>query len=238
MSSAVVVALSLIASDPAPATASSASAPVDQPAPAQPKYRGTGLLTATGLLAGTSLALTIARNAKLAKDCPLDPKMPVACTYSFKTDLGLAAGQWSLNLANVGVAPGAGVMLARYHAWKDAGTGKQRKLGAIMGAGGAVLGVGAVGVISSVALAFTMSKRCLDKEIDSGDPLAGDRCLRRAYAGWTMWNWSSFAMVSAGAAMLAYGSTYKRHASKREQRVQVSPYGGRGQAGVMVAGRF
>jgi hypothetical protein len=204
------LALTLAATEPSASSetppAPSVQAPADSPADAtQPRHKGTGLLATTGVLGGTSLAVTIARSVVLKKNCPLNDNNPSQCTYDFGSDIGLAAAQWSLNLAHVGVAPAAGHVLGKYHAWKDAGEGRERNIGAIMGAGGGLLGVGIAGVGTSIALAFVLPTRCVNVEIDSGDPLAGDRCLLKSYPAWTMTNWASFAMISSGAAMLTYG---------------------------------
>ena len=79
---------------------------------------------------------------------------------------------------------------------------------------------------------------CLDKELESGDPLAGDRCLLKAFPGWTMTNWASFAMVGAGAVMLAYGSSYKKRKAARITNLQVSPYVSSTYTGIGLAGQF
>ncbi len=239
MPTSSLLVLSLLAADPTPATASTAAPPADT-GPAQPKYRGTGLLATAGVLGATSLSMMIGRNVMLHKGCPLDNGSAVAqCTYNLRSDVALGSVQWAANLTNLGIAPGAGVMLARYHAWQDGNTGKQRPLRAIMGAGGGVLGVGVAGVITSVALSFVLPVKCLDKEVASGDPLSGDRCLLKGYAGWTTLHFASFSMVSAGAAMLAYGGAYRRASAGRAQaKLSVAPFGGRGQAGLAISGRF
>jgi hypothetical protein len=211
---------------------------VAEPVPKAPRHKGTGLLATTGILGGTSLVVTIARNALLRKNCPLDDGTAVRCHYDFGSDIGLAATQWSVNFAMVGFAPGAGYTLGRYHAWKDSTTGKQRNIKAIMGGGGGLLGAGVLGLGTSIALAFVLPARCVDKELESGDPLAGDRCLLRAYPGWTMMNWASFAMIGSGSAMLAYGSAYKKGQAFRSARLQLSPQLGRSYAGVGVSGQF
>lgn len=238
VTAALVLATPALARAAEPAPVTGATAPVDAPPKKdEPRYKGTGLLVTTGLLGGTTLAVTIARSALLKKNCPLEGMGAAKCSYDFGSDIGLAATAWSLNFATIGVASGAGVMLARYHAWKDAGTGKRRKVNAIMGAGGGLLGVGVIGIATSAALAFVLPAKCVDKELGGGDPLAGDRCLMRAYPAWTMTNWASFAMVSSGAAMLAYGSTYKRNRGTLAS-LQVAPFIGRTVAGLGVGGRF
>ena len=105
----------------------------DTPTRPEPKHKGTGLLVATGVFGVTAFSVTVARNAILKKNCPLSDSMPVAaCTYEFGSDIGLAATQWVSNIVTVSLAPAAGTVLGRYHAWKDAGTGKQRKAKALM----------------------------------------------------------------------------------------------------------
>lgn len=239
MPTSTLLVLSLLAADPTPATSPASATPADTGS-AQPKYRGTGLLATAGVLGATSLSMMIGRNVMLHKGCPLKDGAAVAqCTYNLRSDIAMGSVQWAANLTNLGIAPGAGVMLARYHAWHDGTTGRQRPLRAIMGAGGGVLGVGLAGVATSVALSFVLPVKCLDKELASGDPLAGDRCLLKGYAGWTTLHFASFSMVSAGAAMLAYGGAYRR-ASKggAQAEVNVAPFAGRGQAGLAISGRF
>jgi hypothetical protein len=233
-----------VAADTEPSTETapppvSGSAPADAPpARPQPRWKGTGLLATTGVLGGASLAVTITRSVLLKKNCPLSGAGAAQCSYDISSDIGLAATSWSLNFATVGLAAGSGVMLGRYHAWKDAGDGRQRKQKAITATGGALVGVGIAGVGTSIALAFVLPTRCVEKELGGGDPLAGDRCLLKAFPAWTMTNWASFAMISSGAAMLSYGSVYKKNRDRATARVQLAPFAGRTYAGVGVGGQF
>ena len=210
----------------------------DTPTRPEPKHKGTGLLVATGVFGVTAFSVTVARNAILKKNCPLSDSMPVAaCTYDFGSDIGLAATQWVSNIVTVSLAPAAGTVLGRYHAWKDAGTGKQRKAKALMGAGGGLIGAGVVGVGTSIALAFVLPARCVDKELDGGDPLAGDRCLLKAFPAWTMTNWASFAMIGAGGGMLGYGNAYRRSRPTMAS-LRFAPSAGPTYTGFGVSGRF
>ena len=204
---------------------------------AEPKYKGTGLLATTGIIGGASLGVTIGRIVMLKKNCPLDPMGTQACTYDFGSDIGLAATAWTLNFANIGLATGAGVMLGRYHGWKDAGEGRTRKFRTIQGVGGGLVGLGVIGIATTSALAFVLPVRCAEKEIMSGDGLEGDRCLMRAFPGWTIGNWASFAMVASGGAMLAYGSAYKSRRGKVAD-FRITPNAGPTYAGVGMSGRF
>jgi hypothetical protein len=224
----------------APATPPPAVAPADTPPPRpRPRFKGVGLLATGGALAGTSLALTIARSVLLKKNCPLEDPMGAAqCTYDFGSDIGLAASTWSINLATIGFAAPGGVLLGRYHAWEDSTTGRVRKAETIMGVGGGLLGAGIVGVGTSIGLAFALPARCVDKELQSGDPLAGDRCLLKAFPAWTMTNWASFAMIGTGSAMLGYGIHYRKHRGTVLSQLQPSPFFGRTYAGIGMSGRF
>lgn len=244
---AFALASSLLLQDPAASAAPSAPPPATMAAPVadappprpEPRWKGTGLLATTGVLAGTGLAVTIARSVLLKKNCPLGDAMGAAqCTYDFGSDIGLAATQWTVNLATVGFAPAAGVMLGRHHAWKDTQVDRTRPIPVLMGTGGGLLGLGIAGVGTSIALAFVLPARCLDKELESGDPLAGDRCLLKSFPAWTMTNWASFAMIGSGAAMIGYGNAYRKSRPARMARVQVSPFAGRTHAGVGVGGQF
>src|SRR5262245_13007765 len=99
VSAAFVLSTSTVAlaAEPAPA---GATAPVDAPPKKdEPRYKGTGLLVTTGLLGGTTLAVTIARSALLKKNCPLEGMGAAKCSYDFGSDIGLAATAWSLNFA-------------------------------------------------------------------------------------------------------------------------------------------
>lgn len=245
---AIALASTLLVQDPAatagtsaptappPAAASVTDAPPVRP---EPRWKGTGLLATTGTLGGAGLAVTIARSVLLKKNCPLDDAMGAAkCTYDFGSDIGLAATQWTLNLATVGFAPAAGVMLGRHHAWKDTQSGRSRPIPVLMGTGGGLLGVGIAGVGTSIALAFVLPGRCLDKELESGDPLSGDRCLLEAFPAWTMTNWASFAMIGSGAAMLGYGTAYRKNKPSRVAQLRFSPFAGRTYAGFGFGGRF
>jgi len=222
-----------------PPAATTASAPKADTAPARPapRYKGTGLLATTGVLGGAALAVTITRSVLLKKNCPLEGTS-TQCTYDFGSDIGLAATQWSLNLATIGFASGAGVMLGRYHGWKDATEGRERNRKAIMGAGGGVLGAGVASVGTAIALSFVLPKRCVDKELESMDGLAGDRCLLKAFPAWTMLNWAGFAMISSGSAMLAYGSAYGKSRNRHVSDLRFSPSFARNYAGFGVSGRF
>lgn len=204
---------------------------------AEPKYKGTGLLAATGTVGAASLGVTIGRIVMLKKNCPLDPMGTSACTYDFGSDIGLAATAWTLNFANIGLATGAGVMLGRYHGWKDVGGGKTRNVRTIQGVGGGLVGLGIVGIATTSALAFVLPVRCAKKELEGGDALEGDRCLMRAFPGWTMGSWASFAMVASGGGMLAYGSAYKSRRGKLAD-FRVAPSAGPTFAGVGMSGRF
>ncbi len=227
------------AADPATATAPTpATTPTDKPyAPDEPKYKGTGMLVTTSVIGAASLGVTIARSVVLKKNCPLEDGT-AACTYDFGSDIGLAATQWTLNIATIGLSAGTGVLLGRYHAFKDVGSGRVRKAKVLQAAGGGLIGAGIVGIGTSVALAFVLPKRCLDKELDGGDPLSGDRCLLKAYPAWTMTNWASFSMVSAGAGMVAYGGNYKGRRGAVADNLRWSPFAGRTFAGMGVSGRF
>ncbi|MCA9710715.1 MAG: hypothetical protein KDK70_33045 [Myxococcales bacterium] len=229
--------------DPAPAPASStasstaeATAPADTPDRGEPPSKGTALLATTAVVGGAALGVTIARNVILHKNCPLD-EGTATCTYDLRSDLGLGVTQWLLNSATIGLSAGTGVVMGRYHGWKDQGDGRQRNAKALRAAGGGLVGAGSAGVIASVALAFVLPVRCVDKELESGDPLAGDRCLLRAYPTWTMTNFASFSMISSGAALLGYGGSYRSH-RKALASVHFSPFAGRTHAGIGVSGRF
>ncbi len=222
---------------PAPAPAPIESLPADAPPRPAPRYKGTGLLVTTGILAGASLGVTIARNVVLKKNCPLDTPGS-SCTYDIGTDIGLTATQWTLNFATVGFAAGSGVMLARHHAWKDAADGRMRKKKTLMITGGTLVGVGVAGMATSIALAFVLPTHCLEKEASGTDPLAGDKCLLKVYPAWTMTNWASFAMISSGSGMLAYGSVYGRNRERPTARVRVAPFAGRTYAGIGMGGVF
>jgi hypothetical protein len=226
----------LMLSEPTPATTETIT---DTPPPPteEPRFKGTGLLVSTGLVGAASLGVTIGRSVLLKKNCPLDPMSPGACTYDFGSDIGLAASAWSLNFASIGLATGAGVMLGRYHAWKDDGSGRKRNTAMIQGVGGGLVGLGAVGLATSIALVFVLPARCVDKEVSSGDPLEGDRCLLRSFPAWTMTNWASFAMIGSGSAMLAYGSAYK-HRRGKVSAFRISPNAGPTYAGIGMSGRF
>jgi hypothetical protein len=203
----------------------------------EPRWKGTGLLATTGIVGGASLGVTIGRIAMLKKNCPLDAMGGAACTYDLRSDIGLSATAWSLNFANIGLATGAGVMLGRYHGWKDAGSGRTRNIRAIQGVGGGLVGVGVAGLATSVALAFVLPVRCAEKELEGTDALAGDRCLMRSFPAWTMTNWASFAMIASGGAMLAYGSSYKSRRG-RISEFRLSPDVGPTYAGLGMSGRF
>lgn len=222
--------------EPNPAPPAATQPVSDTPPTAAEPKRGTGLLATTAVIGGASLGVTIARNAILRRNCPLDSGL-AACTYDMRSDLGLAATQWTLNVATIGLAAGTGTVIGRYHAWKDQSDGRVRNVKALRGAGGGLVGLGSVGVITSVALAFVLPMRCVDKELDSGDPLAGDRCLLKAYPTWTMTNFASFSMISSGAGMLGYGANYRsRRGAVAELRF--NPFAGRTYAGIGVSGRF
>ncbi len=225
-----------VAPEPTP---TAAAAPVaDTPATPEPR-KGIGLLATTGVLGATAFSVTVARNILLKKNCPLSDSMAIAqCTYDFRSDIGLATTQWVANLATVGFAPAAGTVLGRYHAWADNGTSRRRNARTMMGVGGGLIGAGVIGVGTSIALAFVLPARCVDKEISSGDALEGDRCLLKAFPAWTLTNWASFAMISSGGGLLGYGKGYKNRRQGPTATVRVSPWAGPTFAGAGVSGRF
>ena len=203
----------------------------------EPRFKGVGLLATTAGLGGSALVLTITRIGLMMKNCPMSESNPT-CTYDIRSDLGLSASHWVLNAGAVGFAPGAGVLMGRYAAWKAAnGTGPKRKPNVFIGTGAGLLGAGVAGLGAATALAFTSAKICTEKELESGDALAGDRCLKRAFPAWTLTNWASFSMISAGGALLGYGVAYKR-AERTRYSFTVTPYGGFGMAGLAVSGSF
>ncbi len=204
----------------------------------KPRFKGIGLAAGAGVLSGASLGVTIARSVLLKKNCPLD-MMGAACTYDFGSDIGLAATQWTLNFGVIGVGPAAGLVMGKYHAWEDDKKGRDaRNVRALRIAGGSLIGVGVAGVVTSVALAFVLPQRCLDKELDGTDPLAGDRCLLKAFPAWTVTNWASFQMIGAGGGMLGYGNRYRKHRRSAIGQLKLAPSAGPTYAGVGLAGQF
>jgi hypothetical protein len=205
---------------------------------AKPRFSGVGLAAGAGVLSGASLGVTIARSVLLKKNCPLDSMGSAACTYDFGSDIGLAATQWSLNFGVVGLGPAAGLVMGKHHAWKDEKEAREaRNVRALRIAGGSLIGVGVAGVATSVALAFVLPARCLDKEASGTDPLAGDRCLLKSFPAWTVTNWASFQMIGAGGGMLGYGNRYKKHRPALST-IKVAPSAGPTYAGIGVAGKF
>lgn len=205
----------------------------------EPRFKGIGLAASAGVLSGASLGVTVARTAVLKKNCPLDSMPAAACTYDFGSDIGLAATQWTLNFGVVGLGPAAGIVMGRHHGWKDEADGrKARNVRALRIAGGTLIGVGVAGVATSVALAFVLPARCVDEEASGTDPLAGDRCLLKAFPAWTVTNWASFQMIGAGGGMLGYGNQYRKRRSGALSTIKVAPSAGPTYAGVGVAGKF
>ncbi len=226
---------------PAPKVVSAVSLPQPaDPVPAEPRFKGKGLLAATATLSAAALGVTVARNVVLRRDCPLNSGQAAAkCEYDLGAQLGLFLTQLPLNLAVVGLAPAAGAVMGKYHAWRAAtGNGPPRKPGTFVAAGTGVLVAGIAGVGTSGLLSLVLSSRCVNKERQSSDPHSGDRCLRKAFPAWTMLSWVSFAMIGAGGAMLAYGSRYKQWSNRYGKTVVLTPHAGPTHAGLGLSGSF
>ena len=108
----------------------------------------------------------------------------------------------------------------------------------MMGVGGGLVGAGVIGVGTSIALAFVLPARCVDKELSGSDPLAGDRCLLKAFPAWTLTNWASFAMISSGGGLLGYGNAYRKGRPGPMANIRFSPWAGPTFAGAGASGRF
>ncbi|MBK6917923.1 MAG: hypothetical protein IPH07_11030 [Deltaproteobacteria bacterium] len=206
--------------------------------PDEPTDRGAALLGSAGAASGGALVLLIVRNVLLDRSCPLDGSS-TRCTARGDVESALVGTQLALETAAVGLAAGGGVVLGRNHGWHDARAWRERPIRRIIGGGVTLVVVGAGGIAGAIALQFTSLSHCVSAEIDSGDALAGDRCIKRRYPAWTTMHWLSFTAVAAGAAILGYGTAHRRQARRfGGGAMRLAPSFARDGGGLSLVGRF
>ncbi|MBK8718968.1 MAG: hypothetical protein IPN32_30260 [Deltaproteobacteria bacterium] len=203
-----------------------------------PTDRGAAVLGWGGAASGGALVLLIVRNVPLDRSCPLDGSS-ARCTARGDVESALVGTQLALETAAVGLAAGGGVVLGRNHGWHDARAWRERPIRRIIGGGVTLVVVGAGGIAGAIALQFTSLSHCVSAEIDSGDALAGDRCIKRRYPAWTTMHWLSFTAVAAGAAILGYGTAHRRQARRfGGGAMRLAPSFARDGGGLSLVGRF
>jgi hypothetical protein len=217
---------------------------LDSPPPEAPKRpvynKGTGLIVAAGITGGLAWAAGLTRMA-IISNCARKVEEgaigdgSAACIFRAGTaSLLLFPTQWMLNYATWGLAPAAGAVRGRHDGVEYAYEGNpERSVGAFIGSGAAILGVGVIGRIAMYPMFGRALRGCVDD---------GSRCLRHLRLQAFGVQLSS-AMIGAGAGLLAYGiaynSTSKKHTRLLEQHaIRVAPQIGWDYTGMSLSGRF
>lgn len=228
---------------PAP-TVDPASVPPPVPAPppvAKPQYnKGTGLIIGASVTGGIAWILGLTRMAfvkqctdqlQASSDVPTGLSAVNACAFKAGA-AGAAMGivQVPMNWATWGLAAGAGAVRGRYDGVEQAwAKGESKKTGAFVGAGAALIAVGAVGRIVAGVMVFRPYRNFADDlstaTTDDDTNAAVDR-LSGAIRGRLFGLQLSSAMIGAGAGLLAYGIAYRKNFESegvRLQQVRLAP---------------
>lgn len=195
-----------------------------------PPYQGTGMLIAAGLLGGLAAGVMGARVARIQRSCTAEGLEGMSVTEEnletfisssaecFIAGRGANAALWVFqaapNAATYGLAPAGAMRRAKYDAALSVKTGEvDRSPGAWIGAGAALLSVGAVGrvIVATVRIRGLnplngVAAGCVDGEVASGDFF--DCYADRNSLLYGMHQLTSSA-IGAGAGMLTYGLVYK-----------------------------
>ena len=235
------------ATDPAPSVpapsvpAPTPVAPPSDAAPKRPIYgKGTGLIVAASVTGGLAWVAGLSRMA-IISNCARQVEEgtigdgSMACIFRAGTaSLLLFPTQWALNYATWGLAPAAGAVRGRYDGVAHAYEGvPERSVGAFIGSGAALLGVGVIGRVAMYPMFGRALRGCVDD---------GSKCLtylRLQAFGVQM----SAAMIGAGAGLLAYGIAYNSNSKKHSRlleahAIRVTPQIGWEYTGMGVSGRF
>jgi len=195
-----------------------------------PSYQGTGMLIAAGLLGGLAAGVMGARIARIQRSCTAEGLEGMTVTEEnidtfvgssaecFIAGRGVNAALWGVqaapNAASWGFAPAGAMRRAKYDAARSVKTGEvDRSPGAWIGAGAALLSVGAVGrvIVATVRIRGLnpvngVAAGCVTGEVPTGDFF--DCYADRNSLLYGMHQLTSSA-IGAGAGMLTYGLVYK-----------------------------
>ena len=236
----------------APAPAPEAQpAPVGVPAPVSvarpaPK-KGTGLIVGAGVTGGlawitvvsrlTSLerCKTAAGNALLGEGGGFDAIL--ACMRSTASLVTLTPMGWILNGATHGLAPSAGAVRGEYDGVRAAWDGApDRDARVFVGVGAGLLGAGVVGRLATIVVFWRQFRLGTPVLLFRNYPLSVHFLMAQVSAS----------SISAGAGMLAYGLSYKKHRTTEEGRrmaaglaeLRLAPQLGWDYTGLSLTGRF
>lgn len=281
MASSIALALSLLIATqpeaPAPAPEGPAPAPaVDTstaPAPSsarppEPKWRGTGLIIASGIFGGIGLGANIGRVAaasQLCKDLRYDPETQSAAGITECAFGGAALGILApialfSNTAAFGLAAGAGAQRGRWAAHRTAFAGdRQQNSGLQIGLGAGLLTAGLVtylGVrIASFAdvLGFDSCNEryplvdMTDETMTSPEAIQANvpgfrQCMGRRMSGYLTGIGVGQAMSVVGVGLLTHGVTYRRNLKLMRfithNQIRMQPTLSFNYAGLTLSGRF
>jgi len=195
-----------------------------------PSYDGTGMLVTAGLLGGLAAGVMGARVARIQRSCTdeglegmtvTEDNVEMFVTNSaecFVAGRGVNAALWVFqavpNAMSWGFAPAGAMRRAKYDAARSVKTGEvDRSPGAWIGAGAALLSVGAVGriIVATVRIRGINPLRgvaagCIPGEVATGEFF--DCYADRNSLLYGMHQLTSSA-IGAGAGMLTYGLVYK-----------------------------
>lgn len=195
-----------------------------------PPYQGTGMLIAAGLLGGLAAGVMGARVARIQRSCTAEGLEGMNVTEEnldmfisssaecFIAGRGANAALWVFqaapNAATYGLAPAGAMRRAKYDAALSVKTGEvDRSPGAWIGAGAALLSIGAVGrvIVATVRIRGLnplngVAAGCVNGEVASSEFF--DCYADRNSLLYGMHQLTSSA-IGAGAGMLTYGLVYK-----------------------------
>lgn len=220
-----------------------------KPAPKPDRKQGIGLMVAAGAVGAVAWGMAGARIAMINRCVTTDQDVSSAltCVTEVPAYLGLTVLIWLANDTTYGLGPAAGMVRGRYEASEYAYSGKYDRKGTIWAAtGGAIMGVGIIGKITSWALGFKVLN-CPAGTVEEIEML--DDCLRKRLIGINLAHQFSSTMIAGGAGALAFGIYYNKERDAREklffrpQQVRLTPWGdfsirSNAALGMSLTGRF
>lgn len=226
---------------------------------APPRWKGNGLLIASGVLGGLGLGMNIGRIAivqKACKEVAYDADEgalngTATCQNQGVGLIVLGAGAVGFNVAALGTGAAGGSL---HGAWAAHDTairkGRQRASGAQIGVGAGLLTVGVLGYIAVRVGSFADAlgaNTCGEKygvdtmEPDQANSALAD-CIRNRWSGYLVGIMLTQAAGVAGSGILAHGVSYSRnlklYRTVTKHQVRLSPNFTPTWAGLSLSARF
>ncbi|MBA3545782.1 MAG: hypothetical protein H0T76_04795 [Nannocystis sp.] len=251
------------AEGPTPAAVAEASSDKESEketnAVAAPKWKGNGLLIASGVLGGLGLASNIGRIAVVQRACKeveYDPEEggvqgTAACRDQGVGLVLLASGAVGFNVAAIGTGAAGGSLHGNWAAHDTAiRNGRQRASGAQIGVGAGLLTLGVLGYVAVRVGSFADAlgaNSCGEKYgVDSMEPDQANSaladCIRNRWSGYLTGIMLTQAAAVAGTGVLAHGVSYSRnlklYRSVISHQVRLTPTFTPTWAGMSLSARF